>query len=302
LTAEGLRGRVVLVQFWTYTCINWLRTLSHVRAWAETYQDDGLVVVGVHTPEFGFEREVDNVRLACARLGVEYPVALDSGYRVWQAFDNHYWPALYFVDARGQVRHHHFGEGQYAESELVLRQLLAEAGATGVGDRHPVAVVAGGIEAAADWRSLRSPEKYTGYARTDSFASPAGILRDEPRTYSLPEFLSLNSWALEGTWAVAGEASILHGPGGRLACAFHARDLHLVMGPSERGVVVRFRVLIDGQPPTSAHGLDVDEEGFGVLREQRLYNLIRQQPPIGVRRFEIEFLDAGAEAYALTFG
>jgi thiol-disulfide isomerase/thioredoxin len=301
LTAASLRGKVVLVQFCTYTCINWLRTLPYVRAWAERYGGQGLIVVGVHTPEFQFEKDVDNVRRALKEMGVVYPVALDSDYAIWRAFENQYWPALYFVDARGRVRHHHFGEGDYEQSERVIRQLLAEAGAGGVG-QEPISVEAGGVEAAADWGSLKSPENYVGYGRTENFASPGGVSPDGSRIYDAPARLGLNQWALSGEWTMAKGAVALNKSGGRIAYGFHARDLHLVMGPSARGASVRFRVALDGQPPRAAHGVDVDEQGNGTVREQRLYQLIRQPMPVTERRFEIEFLDAGAEAFAFTFG
>jgi thiol-disulfide isomerase/thioredoxin len=301
LTAAGLRGSVVLVNFWTYTCINWLRSLPYVRAWAEKYKPHGLVVVGVHTPEFTFEQNIENVRRAAKDLRVDYPIAIDSEYAVWSAFDNHYWPALYFVDARGQIRHHHFGEGQYEQSEMVIQRLLTEAGIDGI-DRELVSVEGSGIEAAADWGSLRSPENYVGYARTEGFASPGGLAYDMRRVYAAPARLRLNEWALSGDWTVGQQAALLNVANGRIACTFHARDLHLVMGPAARGASVRFRVLVDGEPPGAAHGGDLDEQGNGTASEQRLYQLIRQPQPIADRLFEIEFLDAGVEAYAFTFG
>lgn len=301
LTADGLRGKVVLVQFWTYTCINWLRTLPYVRAWDEKYKGRGLAIIGVHTPEFPFERDVENVRRAAKEMKVVYPVALDSDYAVWRAFNNQYWPALYFVDARGRVRHHHFGEGNYEQSEGVIQQLLAEAGTGGVG-QEMVSVDARGIEAAADWGSVKSPENYVGYGRTENLASPGGVASDERRVYAAPAQLRLNQWALSGDWTVGKGAVALNKAGGRIAYGFHARDLHLVMGPSARGTSVRFRVTLDGQPPRAAYGVDVDEQGNGTVAEQRLYQLIRQPKPINDRRFEIEFLDAGAEAFAFTFG
>jgi len=272
----------------------------YARTWAEKYGGQALVVIGVHTPEFSFEKDVDNVRRALKEMGIVYPVALDSDYAVWRAFENQYWPALYFVDARGRVRHHHFGEGEYEQSERVIRQLLTEAGA-GV-DQELVSVEARGAEAAADWGSLKSPENYVGYGRTENFASPGGLSPDKGRVYSAPARLSLNQWALAGEWTVEKGAVALNKPGGRIAYGFHARDLHLVMGPSARGASARFRVTLDGQPAGAAHGVDVDEQGNGTVREQRLYQLIRQPKPITERRFEIEFLDAGAEAYAFTFG
>jgi thiol-disulfide isomerase/thioredoxin len=301
LTAADLRGKVVLIDFWTYTCINWLRQLPYVRAWAEKYKDQGLVVIGVHTPEFAFERDLDNVRRAARDMRVDYPIAIDSDYTIWRAFNNSYWPALYFVDSQGHIRHHHFGEGAYEESEMILQQLLEEAGIEGIG-RELVAVDARGAEAAADWGSLRSPENYVGYERTENFASPGGAVLDEPRAYDTPARLRLNHWALSGDWTVEQQATVLNKANGRIAYRFHARDLHLVMGPAARGTSVRFRVLIDGQPPGAAHGIDVDEQGNGTVAEQRLYQLIRQPKPIADRQFEIEFLDSGVEAYCFTFG
>jgi len=301
LTAAGLRGKVVLIDFWTYTCINWLRQLPYVRAWAEKYKDQGLVVIGVHTPEFAFERDVDNVRRAAKDMRVDYPVAIDNNYTIWRAFNNSYWPALYFVDAQGHIRHHHFGEGEYEESEMILQQLLEEAGNGGIG-HDLVSVDAQGAEAGADWGSLRSPENYLGYERTENFASPGGAVLDEPRVYEAPARLRLNHWALSGDWTIEQQATVLNEANGRIAYHFHARDLHLVMGPAARGTSVRFRVFIDGQPPSAAHGIDVDDQGNGTVSEQRLYQLIRQQKPIADRLLEIEFLDSGVEALAFTFG
>ncbi|MGY1591322.1 thioredoxin family protein [Geodermatophilus sp. SYSU D00708] len=301
LTADGLRGRVVVVDFWTYTCINWIRTLPYVRAWAEKYRDLGLVVLGVHTPEFTFERDVDNVRRAVERTGITHPVALDSDYAVWEAFANHYWPALYFVDATGHIRHHRFGEGDFMQSELVIQRLLAESGADLV-DRSFVSVAGNGVEAEADWDHLESGETYLGYARTTDFSSPSGPAPDALRAYTLPARLRLNHWALSGTWTVGSEASVVHEAGGRIAYRFSARDVHLVMGPATRDVPVPFRVLLDGRPPGRAHGDDVTEQGDGLVRDQRLYQLIRQPMPIVERQFEIEFLEPGAEAYVFTFG
>ena len=301
LTAAGLRGKVVLIDFWTYTCINWLRTLPYVRAWAEKYKNQGLVVIGVHTPEFVFEKDVDNVRRAAKDMRVDYPIAIDSDYAIWRAFKNAYWPALYFVDAQGGIRHHHFGEGQYEQSERTIQQLLAEA-ATGVVGQELVSVDARGAEAAADWNSLKSPENYVGYDRTENFASPGGAVLDKRRIYAVPARLRLNQWALSGDWTVGKQATVLNKANGRIAYRFHARDLHLVMGPAARGTSVRFRVLIDGKPPGAAHGIDVDDQGNGTVKEQRLYQLIRQPRPIAERQFEIEFLDSGVETFAFTFG
>jgi thiol-disulfide isomerase/thioredoxin len=301
LTAADLRGKVVLVDFWTYTCINWLRTLGYVRAWAEKYADQGLVVVGVHTPEFPFERDVDNVSWAAKDMRVEYPIALDSDYAVWRAFSNRYWPAVYVGDAQGRIRHHQFGEGQYEECERVIQQLLREAGGEGVGD-NLVSVPADGFEAQADWTNLGSPETYLGYEQAQNFASPGGAEFDEPRTYLAPDPLQVNHWALSGDWTVEGGASVLNQAGGQIAFRFHARDVHLVMGPRERNTSVPFRVVVDGEPPGGAHGLDVDEEGRGTVSQQRLYQLIRQRGPITDRTFEITYVAPGVEAYAFTFG
>ncbi len=301
LSAADLRGKVVLIDFWTYTCINWLRTLPYVRAWADKYRDHGVVVIGVHSPEFSFEHDLENVRRAAKDMRIEYPIAIDNDYAIWSAFNNHYWPALYFVDAQGRIRHHHFGEGEYEQSEMILQQLLAEAGIGGIG-YELVSVDAQSAEAAADWSDLRSPENYLGDARTEHFASPGGAVLDQPRVYAAPARLRLNHWALAGEWTVEREATVLNKANGRIAYRFHARDLHLVMGPAARGTPVRFRVLIDGQPPSAAHGSDVDEQGNGTVTEPRLYQLIRQPQPIADRQFEIEFLDAGVEAFAFTFG
>ena len=300
LTPEYLAGKVVLVNFWTYTCINWLRTLPYVRAWAQKYQQQ-LVVVGVHTPEFAFEHNIDNVRRAVRQMNIEYPVAIDNDYSIWRAFDNHYWPALYLVDARGRVRAHRFGEGEYDKSEQLIQRLLAEAGAAEV-DRGVVRVEASGVEAPADWSDLKSSENYVGYERTENFASPGGAAVDRRRLYAAPARLGLNQWALIGDWTVGRQAAVVSSPTGRMVYRFHARDLHLVMGPPRQGASVRFRVAIDGQPPGSAHGADVDAGGNGAVVEQRLYQLIRQPKPIVDRQFEIEFLDAGVETFAVTFG
>ena len=301
LTAVGLRGKVVLVQFWTYTCINWLRTLPYVRAWAEKYRDQGLVVIGMHSPEFSFEKQLDNVRRAAQQMRLDYPVAIDNDYEVWRAFANHYWPALYFVDAQGRIRHHRFGEGEYEQSEMVIQQLLAEAGIGGIHDEL-VSVDARGAEAAADWGSLRSPENYLGYERTNNFESPGGVALDKRHVYEAAARLRLNHWALSGDWTVKAQATELNNANGRIAYRFHARDLHLVMGPAAKGASVRFHVVIDGQPPGPAHGVDIDDEGNGTVTEQRMYQLIRQSKPVVDRGFEIEFLDSGVEAFVFTFG
>jgi thiol-disulfide isomerase/thioredoxin len=301
LTAADLRGKVVLVGFWTYTCINWLRTLPYVRSWAEKYHDRGLVVVGVHTPEFPFERDVDNVRQAAKDMRVEYPIALDSDYAVWRAFSNRYWPAVYIADAQGRIRHHQFGEGEYGECEWAIQRLLREAGREGVGD-DVVSVAADGFEAQADWASLRSPETYLGYEQAQNFASPTDAELDEPRTYVAPDSLRLNQWALSGEWTVESWASVLNRANGGIAFRFHARDVHLVMGPPARGSSVPFRVLVDREPPGPAHGLDVDEQGDGTLVQPRLYQLVREPGSITERTFEITFLAPGVEAYVFTFG
>ena len=302
LTPRDLRGKVVLVDFWTYTCINWRRQLPYVRAWAEKYKDQGLVVIGVHTPEFEFEKTVDNVRWAVKDMNVHYPVALDSNYAIWDAFKNHYWPALYFIDARGRIRHHQFGEGDYEQSETVIQQLLAEAGA-GARARELTAVEGRGAEAAADWANLKSSETYLGYENTENFASPGGAVPDKPRDYTAPGQFNLNQWALSGHWTIRRDASALTRADGWIAYRFHARDVHLVMGPAATGSTpVRFRVLVDGQPPGAAHGVDVNDKGQGTVTEQRMYQLIRQPMPIVDRQFEIEFLDPGVEIFVFTFG
>jgi thiol-disulfide isomerase/thioredoxin len=284
LTAAGLRGKVVLVSFWTYTCINWLRSQPYLRAWAVKYRERGLVVIGVHSPEFGFEKNLDNVRWAAPALRVSYPVAVDSDHAIWNAFQNQYWPALYFIDAKGTIRHHHFGEGQYDRSEEAIQQLLAAAGYQHVkGDL--VSVTGGGLEAAADWSSLRTPESYLGSRRRENVGEG-----------------KLNHWTLSGDWAVGSEAITLQSPGGKIGYRFHARDLHLVMGPGAAEAPVRFRVRLDGALPGAAHGLDVDPQGAGQVTEPRLYQLIRQPQPIVDRTFEIEFLEPGVAAFAFTFG
>jgi thiol-disulfide isomerase/thioredoxin len=301
LTAAGLRGKVLLVDFWTYSCINWRRSVPYVRAWAEKYKNQGLVVIGVHAPEFAFEKNVTNVRRAAKDINVDYPIAIDNDYAIWRAFKNEYWPALYFVDAQGHIRHHQFGEGEYEQSERIIQQLLAEAGIGGIG-RELVSVDARGAEAAADWSSLSSPENYVGYERTENFASPGGAVPDKRRIYAAPTRLGLDQWALSGDWTVQKQATVLNKANGRIAYRFHARDLHLVMGPAARERPVRFRVLVDGHAPGAAHGGDIDDQGNGTVAEQRLYQLIRQPRPIADRRFEIEFLDSGVQAFAFTFG
>ncbi len=301
LTATGLRGKVVVVEFWTYSCINWLRTMPYVRAWAEKYKAQGLVVIGVHTPEFDFEKDVANVRRAATEMKVDFPIAIDSDHVVWRAFDNEYWPALYFIDAKGRMRHHHFGEGDYDGSERVIQQLLAESGAGDFG-RDLVAVEGKGAEAAPDWERLRSGENYLGVGRTQGFASPGGGVLDKPHVYTAPARLALNQWALSGDWTLARQVASLNQPHGRIVYRFHARDLHLVMGPTTAGAAVRFRVLVDGRPPGADHGFDIDAQGFGTATEPRLYQLIRQRHRIKDRQFEIEFLDPGVGAFSFTFG
>ena len=301
LTVTDLRGKVVLVNFWTYTCINWLRQLPYVRAWAERYQDDGMVVLGVHTPEFDVERDLDNVRRSVRDLRVDYPVVIDNDYAIWDAFGNRYWPALYFVNAQGQIRHHRFGEGDYEQSEAIIQRLLTEAGVGRIG-HDLVSVDARGVEAAADWDSLWSPENYLGYGRTENFASSNGAVLDTPHGYVTPARLALNQWALAGNWTVGRQAVVLNQAEGRIVYRFHARDLHLVMGPAGPGTPARFRVLLDGQPPGTAHGTDVDDQGDGAVTQPRLHQLIRQPGPISDRTLEVTFLDPGVQAYAFTFG
>jgi thiol-disulfide isomerase/thioredoxin len=301
LRAAELQGKVVLVNFWTYTCINWLRTLAYIRAWAGKYQDQGLVVVGVHTPEFPFERDVDNVRQAVKDMAVRYPIALDSDYAIWQAFANRSWPAVYIADAEGRIRHHQFGEGGYAESEMVIQRLLSESGRDTV-SRDLVSVAPEGLEVQADWASLKSPETYLGYEQARGFASHQGAVLDQTHAYVAPDRLNLNHWALAGDWTIERRASVLDRAGGRILLRFHARDVHLVMGPRPQGASVPFRVLIDGEPPGDADGLDVDEQGRGTVAQQRLYQLIREPGTITDRTFEVAFLTPGVEAYVFTFG
>ncbi|WP_186068883.1 cytochrome c biogenesis protein DipZ [Burkholderia gladioli] len=304
LTNASLRGKVVLVDFWTYSCINCLRTLPYVKAWARKYRNDGLVVIGVHAPEFAFERDIGNVKKATHDLGVTYPVAIDNGYSIWRAFNNEYWPAHYFIDAQGRVRYHHFGEGDYVQSERAIQQLLVEAG-------HPDAAqvplgidgpAASGAQAAADNADMRSPETYVGYARAENFSSPGGQLHDREHDYAAPAQPGLDDWGLAGAWNVAEQQATLAKPGGRIVYRFHARDLHLVLGPGKNGAPVRFRVTIDGTAPGASHGADVNADGVGTVTGQRLYQLIRQSGPIVDHTFSIEFLDPGVQAFAFTFG
>ena len=294
LGPDELRGRVVLVDFWTFTCINWLRTEPYVRAWSRAYRDDGLVVIGVHTPEFSFEHGIDRVRQAIKEREIDYPVAVDNDYAIWSAFDNHYWPALYFVDSDGVIRDHHFGEGRYEESEGVIQRLL------GI-ERELVSVEGVGLEAEADWDQLRTPETYLGYGRSEDFASPGGAAFDELSGYELPERLRFNHWALAGEWTIGRENVVLDGDGGSIAYRFHARDAHLVLSAGAHSPIP-FRVLIDGEAPGPAHGVDVDEDGNGLLREGRLYQLVRQDGEVRDRTLEITFHEPGAEAYVFTFG
>jgi thiol-disulfide isomerase/thioredoxin len=301
LRTADLRGKVVVVEFWTYTCVNWRRTLPYVRAWAKKYGNQGLVVIGVHTPEFDFEKDPDNVRQAAKEMEIDYPVAVDSRQRIWSAFSNEYWPALYFIDAQGRIRHHQFGEGSYDDSERVIQQLLAEAGKTRV-THELVSVDPRGLEVAADWMDQRSPETYIGYGHAQNLASPGGAVRDVRSTYAAPARLKLNEWALLGNWTVEGEPAVLNEAEGRIMYRFHARDLNLVMRPGMPGSSVRIRVTIDGQPPGIAHGTEVDEMGYGTVSEPRTYQLIRQPAPIIDRNFEIEFLDPSVKVFDFTFG
>jgi thiol-disulfide isomerase/thioredoxin len=301
LTPASLRGKVVLVQFWTYSCINWRRTMPYVRAWSERYAPLGLVVLGVHTPEFGFEKDRESVRKFVHDANVTFPVALDNERAIWDAFENEYWPALYFVDTEGRIRHHQFGEGAYEASELVIQSLLAEAGRSGV-PSGPSAVVSSGPEVAADWADLRSGENYLGYERTQGFLSTVNARVARGRMYPKPPSLQLNQWSPTGDWTLGAEAVTLNDAGGRIRYRFHSRDLHLVMGPTKSGAAARFRVRLDGVPPGAAHGDDTDDQGNGIIREPRMYQLIRQPLPIVDRNFEIEFLDAPVEAFSFTFG
>jgi len=301
LNSVALRGKVVLVDFWTYSCVNCLRALPHVKAWADKYRDQGLVVVGVHTPEFDFEKDVANVRRAVGELGINYPVAVDSDFRVWRAFDNQFWPAHYFIDAQGRIRHHHYGEGNYEASERVIRELLAEAGHP-MADGAYVAATGSGVQMAPDMAQIGSPETYVGYARAERFVSPGGQARDRSRDYAPPVQWSLNQWALGGRWTVHSENAVLGEAGGHILYRFHARDLNLVLGPGRDGKPLRFRVRVDGEPPGANHGSDTDADGNGQVTSQRLYQLVRSSDGVRDRTFEIEFLDPGVEAFAFTFG
>jgi hypothetical protein len=294
LDPAGLRGHVVLVNFWTLTCINWLRQEPFVRAWSHAYRNDGLVVIGVHTPEFSFEHELDRIQRAVKERAIDYPVAVDNEYAVWSAFANHYWPALYFVDADGVIRDHHFGEGRYERSEQVIQELLGL-------DRELVAIEGVGVEAEADWDHLRTPETYLGYERGERFASSPGGLFDQRRRYQLPEHLPFNHWALAGEWAIERERVVLHDAGGSIGVRFDARDAHLVLS-SGRSAPIPFRVLVDGEAPGPSHGVDVDQDGHGVLVDGRMYQLVRQRDGVRERALEITFREPGAEAYVFTFG
>lgn len=301
LDAQALKGKVVLVDFWTYSCINCLRTLPYVKAWAEKYRDQGLVVIGVHAPEFAFERDVGNVTKAMKELGINYPVAIDNDYKIWRAFNNEYWPAHYFADAQGRIRYHHFGEGDYAESERVIQQLLREAGSKTVADGL-INADANGVQQAPDMHQVLSPETYVGYQRAEHFVPETGLVPDKVATYNPPANLTLNDWSLGGQWAVGAERATASAPASRIVYRFHARDLHLVLGPGADGKPVRFNVSIDGQAPGDAHGVDVAPDGSGRVTEQRLYQLVRQTDAVKDRTFTIEFLDPGVSAYAFTFG
>ena len=301
LLSADIRGKVVLANFWTYSCINSLRALPYVRSWAEKYKDRGLVVVGVHTPEFAFEKDPANVKMALTSLGVEYPIAIDSDYGIWRAFDNEAWPAFYFIGADGRVKHHVFGEGDYDRSERLIQRLLSQADGRPVTDAI-VAIAGTGPQAAAEERDMGSPETYVGYARATNFASPGGIDQDAPRLYRAAPTLALNRWGLTGVWTIGAEFATLNEKSGRISFRFHSRDLHLVLGPSPDGHPIRFRVKIDGAPPGASHGFDVDAEGSGSVREPRMYQLVRQADAVRDRTFEIEFLDPGVRAYDFTFG
>ena len=300
LTPEEVRGKVVLVDFWTYTCINWLRTLAWVRAWWEKYESQGLVVIGVHTPEFPFERDEDNVSEAVQEMAVRYPVALDPDFGVWNAFSNSYWPAIYIADMDGRIRYHHYGEGDYEECERVVQRLLRDAGHDV--DDELVTVEPEGFEVQADWSQLKTPETYVGYQQAQNFASSGDLVLDDPREYSIPEPLNPNEWALAGRWAIESRAGVADEPGARIAFRFHARDVNLVMGPRPGGTSIPFRVTIDGEPPGDAHGFDVDAQGNGTLHQQRLYQLVREPGAITDRTIEVTFRQPGAEAYCFTFG
>lgn len=295
LSLNELRGQVILVNFWTFTCVNWLRTAPYIRAWAEKYKDQGLVTIGPHTPEFDVEHDFGNVERMVKELCVEYPVAIDNEYAVWEAFTNQAWPAVYLADREGALRYQHFGEGSYEETERAIQELI------GIED-DLVSVEGFGLEAPADWANVESPETYVGYARAEGFASPGGIAVGERHLYTTPDTLGLNRWALSGEWTIRPQPAVLNGAGGRLVYRFHARDLNLVLAPPEASGEVAFRVLLDGRTPGEAHGDDIDEQGNGTVSEPRLYQLIRQPGRIADRTFEIEFSEPGVQAYVFTFG
>lgn len=301
LTAADLRGKVALVSFWNFTCINWLRERPYVRGWAERYKDKGLVVIGVHAPEFAFEKNIDDVHRDIRDAQIGYPIAVDNDHAIWRAFNNRYWPALYFVDAQGRIRHHQFGEGGYEQAEEVIRQLLAEARSGDVGP-EPAALEARGAEVAADWTNLKSPETYIGYGRTENFASPGGVREDVPSLYRVTSPGPRNWWSLGGVWTVGEEFATAGEKSGRITYRFHARDLHLVLAPATPGRPVRFRIKVDGAAPGADHGVDAEADGSGVVQDGRLYQLVRQTGAVADRTFEIEFLDPGVRAYAFTFG
>lgn len=301
LSRSSLRGRVTLVEFWTYSCINWRRSLPYVRAWSRTYQQQGLVVIGVHSPEFAFEREVENVRQATRSMSIDYPIAIDNDYTIWRAFNNEFWPAFYSIDEKGRIRHHKSGEGDYEQSEAVIQLLLSESGGQSFSPRL-APVNASGPELAADWLDLKSGENYLGYERTENFASPGGFAINKSHAYVSPPALKINHWGLAGDWVSNKQSIRSTAAAGRIAYHFHARDLHLVMGTAASRAPIRFRIKLDGQAATRARGTDVDALGEGTVAEPRMYHLIRQEKPVVDRQFEIEFLDAGVEAYSFTFG
>ncbi len=301
LTNESLRGKVVLIDFWTYSCINCIRAMPYVNAWYQKYKDYGFVIIGVHAPEFAFEKDVANVKRALGKYGIHHPVVLDNDSKLWDAFHNRYWPAHYFIDPRGRIRAHHFGEGEYEKSELIIRQLLIEAGVKNLPAINSAAVKGEGAQAAAHTYSL-SEETYVGYGRAERFSSPGGFVKDHPKDYAAPPTLKLNQWSLDGAWRANKENAVLETAPGKIIFRFYARDLHLVLGPGAEDKPARFRVLLDGAPPGGDHGLDVDASGEGVVKDHRLYQLIRQSKGMRERTFTIEFLDGGARAYAFTFG
>jgi thiol-disulfide isomerase/thioredoxin len=302
LTVAGLRGKVVLVDFWTYSCINCIRALPYVQAWHEKYRDQGLVVIGIHSPEFAFEKDLRNVRREVRDLGLSYPVAVDNDYTLWRAFSNMYWPAHYFIDAEGNIRHSHFGEGEYEQSERVIQQLLVEAGSAAAAAAELVAANGAGAALASDQLQVLSPETYVGHGRAEHFASAGGLLADVAHTYAIPAQLALNEWALDGNWTVGEEEGVLNAAPGRIVFRFQARDLHLVLGPRDDGKAVQFQVRVDGAVPGDDHGVDVGADGAGTVVEHRLYQLIRQSGEVRDRTFEIEFEGPGVAVYAFTFG